>query len=124
MFCKPDYLYIIFQNLHNRSKSMSQEMHIFGRKPLRRTDNLSWMLIFICLVFVCCQVTIIISCGFNTANVALDYNNKVIQNIHDYFVVIANTFLSFGSATNFIIYVVCGTHFKRTLKSMFLKCLE
>ena len=61
-----------------------------------------------------------VSSVIKTIDVALNYDNEIINKIHDYLVVLVNMLMSLNSATNFIIYVVCGTEFRKTLKDLIL----
>ncbi len=60
----------------------------------------------------------LISSVVKTVNVTLDYEVELLHDIHDYMVIVVNMLMSFNSATNFIIYVVCGTEFRKTLRSV------
>ena len=64
------------------------------------------------------QVPVLVSSVIKTIDVALNYDNEIINKIHDYLVVLVNMLMSVNSATNFIIYVVCGTEFRKTLKDL------
>ncbi len=60
-------------------------------------------------------VPVIVSSVLKTINVTLTYEVVLLRNVHDYLVVV-NMLMSFNSATNFIIYVICGTEFRNTVK--------
>ena len=51
----------------------------------------------------------------------MDYEVDLLHDIHDYMVIVVNMLMSFNSATNFVIYVICGTEFRKTLQE--LMCL-
>ena len=38
----------------------------------------------------------------------MDYEVDLLHDIHDYMVIVVNMLMSFNSATNFLIYVICG----------------
>ena len=38
----------------------------------------------------------------------MDYEVDLLHDIHDYMVIVVNMLMSFNSATNFVIYVICG----------------
>ena len=69
-------------------------------------------------IFGLLQVPVLVSSVIKTIDVALNYDNEILNKIHDYLVVLVNMLMSVNSATNFIIYVVCGTEFRKTLKDL------
>ena len=66
------------------------------------------------------QVPVLVSSVIKTIDVALNYDNEIINKIHDYLVVFVNMLMSINSATNFIVYLVCGTEFRKTVKDFIL----
>ena len=61
----------------------------------------------------------LISVILKTIKIATNYEDFVLDRFHDYLVIAVNTLNSFNSATNFIIYVICGTEFRTTCLQLF-----
>ena len=77
------------------------------------------MVVIIIFLFLLFQTPVLISTIIKTINVAIEYENKILRDIHDYMVIVVNMLMSFNSATNFLIYLVCGSDFRKTLKMLF-----
>ena len=64
----------------------------------------------------------LVSLILKTVKIATNYEDILLDRFHDYMVIAVNTLNSFNSATNFIIYIICGTEFRKTCANLF--CLR
>ena len=88
----------------------------------RRTMTLSHVLAVVAVVFLVCQIPPCLSAVLNSVKRTFKLKILALNDFHNFFVVICNMLLTVNSATNFIIYILCGSEFKRTLRQIFPLC--
>ena len=85
----------------------------------KQTMALAYLLVIINIVFISCKLPAWINSFLRSLAHIFKISNKVFKDFRSYSAVVSNMLLSVSSATNFIIYFVCGSKFKGTLKELF-----